>query len=138
MPAGRKAPLLLLVLALAACTGHPPPPSLAGSQWRPVEFAGAAPASGAELFVTFGGNGELRGSGGCNGFFGTYENERGALEISPLGATRMMCDEAVMADELAFLDVLGRTAGYVRDRKDLVLLDAGGVTLARLVQTDAD
>jgi len=128
---------LLAALSLGGCTGGNDA-SLAGSEWRPLELAGRPVSSPAEMFVTFGGNDELRGNGGCNGFFGTYESGGGTLAIGPLGSTRMACDVNVMADETAFLDVLAQATAYRRERNALVLIEADGQTIARLIQTDAD
>jgi heat shock protein HslJ len=112
--------------------------TLAGSEWRPLELGGQPVPGSAEMFVAFGGDGALRGNGGCNGFFGTYEANGAALAIGALGATKMMCEADVMAGEDALLDILARTAAYERDGTSLVLRDGEGAVIARLAQTDAD
>jgi len=131
--------ILAAAAALLLCSfTQPAGPVLAGSEWRPTELDGEPFATAAEMFVTFGGNGELRGNGGCNGFFGSYETNGTALAIGALGATKMMCEAEVMAGEDALLGILARTTAYERDGTTLVLRDGDGAVIARLVQTDAD
>ncbi|UCH75635.1 MAG: META domain-containing protein [Rhodospirillales bacterium] len=127
------------VLALISCTAQPTAAGgLAGSEWRPLEIAGTEVPSDAGLFVQFGGAGKLQGHGGCNRFLGSYEVSAAQIEIGPLGATRMACPAPVMDQETRFLEALSDAKRFQRGRIDLVLTDAEGTPLARLIQTDAD
>jgi len=80
------------------------------------------------------GGGRISGSGGCNRYFGTATVEGGKIKIGPLGATQMACVPAQMEQERKFLDALGATKGFRLDDGKLVLLDAGGKPLMRLVK----
>lgn len=116
-------------------------PSLAGSEWRPVRLgeAGAVDESGpTEIFVRFEGDGRLAGHGGCNRFFGGYTITGTAIEIGPLGATRMMCPEPAMAGEAALFEILQTARRFERRRTELSLFDAEGREIARFVQSDWD
>ena len=126
-----------LLAVLASSCAHAGAP-LAGSEWRPAEIAGLVVPSDPEMFVRFGAEGRLEGHGGCNGFFGSYKLDGRTIEIGPLGATRMACDEAVMDRELRFMELLGQAAAYAREGTKLSLTDAAGKLSMRLIQTDAD
>ena len=134
-----RAAVIAGVLALMSCTSQGTTASgLAGSEWRPLEVAGTEIPADAGLFVQFRGEGKLRGHGGCNGFFGSYRLDGDGIEIGPLGATRMACAGDVMARETVFLETLAKARQFRRDRIDLLLSDADGNPLVRLIQTDAD
>jgi len=126
---------LALALATASCAPAAP---LAGSEWQPTRIGGIEVPDGSQMFVGFGAEGNLVGHGGCNRFFGTYELKGSRIEIGPLGATRMACPEAVMKLEARFQGALGTTRQFSRERIDLTLSDAAGVSLVRLRQADAD
>ena len=131
--------ILACILSLMPATaGTVTAAELAGSEWRPVEIGDIAVPAGAELFVRFGGEGELQGHGGCNRFFGTYRLAGERIEIGPLGATRMACPTPVMERENRFLQALADARLFVRDRIHLLLTDDQGNPLVRLIQTDAD
>ena len=131
--------IFAVALALILCAPHSTAAGgLAGSEWRPLDIAGVEVPANAGLFVQFGGAGKLQGHGGCNRFLGTYEVSAAQIEIGPIGATRMACAAAVMEQEFRFLQALSDAKRFQRDRIDLLLTDAEGMPLARLIQTDAD
>ncbi len=137
-------PVIILIAALlaGACAGSPgadsSAPGLAGSEWRPLEVGGEAPASAEAMFVVFGGEGRLHGNGGCNTFSGGYESDGSDLSVTPLAATRMACPEPAMADENAFLAALQGATAFLREGTELTLFDGQGNVTARLAQTDWD
>jgi heat shock protein HslJ len=63
-----------------------------------------------EMFVQFEINGQVRGHGGCNRFFGSYELEDGSVQIGALGSTRMACPEPAMSFEISFMEALQTSA----------------------------
>jgi len=71
----------------------------------------------------------LNGTAGCNSYFGSYTIEGQNLAISPLGATRMMCDDQIMQVESAFLAGLENAQSYQTVLKQLTITTASG-TLA--------
>ena len=124
---------------LAACTapaspGAPGIPTLAGTEWGPAD----APA----IFVRFGADGQMSGSGGCNSLGASYVQDGGVLTIGPVRTTRKACDVPTMDREQAFLDALDATerVGVEDDGRLglLVLKDANGAPLARLQRRDWD
>jgi len=56
--------------------------------------------------------GSLGGSAGCNTYFAGYEIDGDNLNLAPIGATLMACDEPRMSLETAFLEALGSVRKY--------------------------
>lgn len=124
-----------LVLAM---TGAGNAQGLAGSEWRPLDLEGVPVPADSRAFVRFEAEGRIAGDGGCNRFTGHYTVEGATLAIGPLAATRRACPPPTMAFEDSFLTLLGRAAGFVRNRADLTLTDTAGLRLMALRQTDWD
>lgn len=111
---------------------------LAGSEWRPTEIDGVAIAEDTKIFIGFGGDGRVHGSGGCNRFTGSYEVDGDMISFSPLAATKMLCPDPIQQNEDRLFATLSRVTRFVRDRADLTLSDDAETPLIRLVQTDVD
>lgn len=76
--------------------------------------------------------GRVHGSGGCNGFFGGFEQPAdGRLKMNRMASTMMACMQG-MALEHRFLRTLERVDGYRISAGTLTLLAADGSELARL------
>ena len=119
--------LLLGVLAAGCASTRAPgglPGSPVGPTWRLVAFGDdRAAVSGATL--TFGADGRVSGSTGCNRFFGQYTlAPSGALALSQVGSTRMACPGPAMAQEGRFLAALGTATQAVVDGGRLTLVSA--------------
>lgn len=72
--------------------------------------------------ITFGGDGSVTGSAGCNTFSGTYAVDGTSLGVGPLGTTKMACADPTMFVESAFLAALRGVTGWsVRPDGRLVL-----------------
>ena len=67
--------------------------SLAGTVWRAVSVAGAAPVAGREPTITFEAD-RVSGTTGCNQYFGGYTLGGGAVAFAAVGMTLMACDDA--------------------------------------------
>src|SRR5690606_41789236 len=52
----------------------------------------------------------IKGSTGCNRFFGTIKMEDETIQITNVGSTKMMC--AKMDAENAFIDAINSTTSY--------------------------
>lgn len=107
---------------------------LAGSQWGYPLGGGA----GHGRSVRFAVDGVVHVNGGCNKFRGSYDQTGSAITISPIAATRKACPEAVMARERSFLAALTNARSVEAAQHKLVLLDADGTELLRLVRQDWD
>ncbi|MBX3724846.1 MAG: META domain-containing protein [Xanthomonadales bacterium] len=121
---------LPLALALGACSASGVREEAPTGAWR---LAGAgADARGPTL--EFLSDGRVAGHAGCNRYSSQAQwLPPDGLRFGPAAATKMACmDEAVMAQEVAFLQMLGRVAAWRREGSELVLLAADGTGLARL------
>ncbi|NCC31381.1 MAG: META domain-containing protein [Chloroflexia bacterium] len=103
---------------------------LTGTNWTLTSINGEAPLSeGAPISAEFDSEGRITGSAGCNRYFADYTVANGTLSISQAGSTRMACEEAIMAQEQAFLDQLSRATSYVIDGETLTITIDDGATL---------
>ena len=111
------------------------PASVAG-EWTVTAFrqpgSVSSPIAGTELTATFGDDGKLSGTAGCNRYTASYRTQRGTIEIAAPGSGRMACDtpEGVMEQERAYLDALPAAARYEVDGANLTLLAADGTIVA--------
>jgi heat shock protein HslJ len=77
--------------------------------------------------ATFGEDGTVSGSSGCNTFTGGYTAQEGVIEIGPLASTQKACEPAeVMTQEAAFLTAMQNATTYSIDGDTLELRDGSG------------
>ena len=106
--------------------GLPVAASLAGTAWRAVSVAGAAPVAGREPTIRFEAD-RISGTTGCNQYFGGYTLVGGAIAFSEVGMTRMACDDAIGQIEGAFTSALtAATAAAIDAERRLYLAGTGG------------
>jgi heat shock protein HslJ len=95
-----------------------PRATLAGTGWlvRAVNNGQGAVTSvlaDSELTMTFGEDGTVAGSAGCNRFTGSFTVAEQTLSFSPLATTRMTCmAEGIVEQEQAFLAALASVATW--------------------------
>ncbi len=116
----------LFALSLFAVPAIAATETLAGSAWVMAGAGKRAPA------ISFAADGKVAGTGGCNRFFGGYEQKGDKLTFSPLGSTRMACPPDVMKKEQAFFEMLKAVRSAGVEGAKLVLRDGAGKELARL------
>lgn len=102
-----------------------PAPGLVGVTWALITLQAdgqaAESTTGGGLTITFGADGRVSGSGGCNQFSGTYTADTGRkLTFSPLAATKIGCAAAINDRETRYFATLQEVSGYALD---------GGTTL---------
>ncbi len=125
--------------ALLVVAGSAMAEGLAGSEWAPVEIAGAPVPEDAGAFVQFGGEGRASGMSGCNRFTGAFAaDDDGGFALGPLALTRRACPPPQMELETRFVATLEAARGYLREGAAMTLTDADGATVARFRQTDWD
>jgi putative lipoprotein len=123
----RLAVLLSSAVLLAFAASHAlAGPKLEGTSWVMSSAGKRVPS------ISFAADGKVAGSGGCNRFFGSYEQTGDALIFSPLGATRMACPPDIMRKEQSFFDMLKRVRSAKLEGSTLVLMDGTGRELAKL------
>lgn len=136
--------LVTLTLSLGACAvterservaGAAAVP-LADTQWSLATLAGRmlgndGPAITLQLQSQ---NPRITGFAGCNRMFGGYLLDGDQLKFDQVGATKMAClEEARMQLEQDYFQMLTQVAGWKIDGSTLLLLDAGGATLATFI-----
>lgn len=115
-------------------------PSPAGD-WEVTAFlqveAVASPIAGTEITASFGEDGTLAGSAGCNPYNTTFTGERGVIEIAAPASGRKACAKpaGVMEQERAYLSALPLAAEYRVEGETLSLLTADGTIVATYVRT---
>ena len=105
---------------------------LAGTEWTLLNFETdremipalvEAPAT-----LNFSTDGRLSGRSGCNRYFASYSLTNDHLHIGTLGATRMLCRPAQMAQETRYFQALA-TAGRCEWSQGELCIDYQGGTL---------
>ena len=114
---------------IADLKGQEPLTTLAGSEW--------SPDNGMGQFVQFLSGGDLAGNGGCNSFFGTYEQEGAELKIGSLIITKKECP-GVMGAEQAFIAALETARGFEASFKEINILDENGAVALSMRRRDWD
>lgn len=123
------------VLAACSSSTHKQPvvvtPGVLGGQvWVMSSLNGELPVNGKRITLEFTpgteAQGKVSGKGPCNGYFGGYQIENGAVSFGRIGSTMMACKEPVMKQEMAFHSTLPKMRQMVLDGHKLVLQDAEG------------
>ena len=113
----------------AGCGGDPA--SLLRGTWKITAIDGAAPVADTDPSISFDEDGKVSGAASCNRFFGTFTLTGEGLSFDQMGASMMMCEEPVMAQERAVLGILESTTGFsVADNGSLTLNGSDGRTIA--------
>jgi heat shock protein HslJ len=106
--------------------------SLVGREWTATMINNgrgglASAVAGTTVTATFGEDGSLSGSGGCNSYSGTFAVDGNTISIGSIASTMMMCmGEGVMEQEQAYLAALSKATTYAIDGTTLDLWDADG------------
>ena len=96
---------LVIACALSACgpaaeaslTRSAWPVTLAGTTWTAIRVGDVPTVAGSQPTAAFTTD-QVKGSTGCNSYFGSYEYSRGAIKFSTMGSTAMAClDPAIEA-----------------------------------------
>lgn len=120
---------LLLVLSVTACRRPEQADPLAGTLWVATSCLGKEPLAGTRLTLSFAA-GQVKGSSGCNTYFGSYRVTGERILVEQLASTKMACQEpGVMQQEGAFLASLGEAQTYRLEDGRLELVRADGQSL---------
>jgi heat shock protein HslJ len=115
---------------------------LAGTSWQATGINNGKEAvvgmAGTEkVTASFGTDGQLSGSGGCNTYSATYEtSDPDVLVIGPIAATAMACTEDTTSQiEQEYFAALDTVTTYQIDADRLTLRDSSGATQVTYVLT---
>ncbi|MBK8987783.1 MAG: META domain-containing protein [Chloroflexi bacterium] len=104
--------------------------------WQLTDYSDApgsvvAVPDGAKITAVFGEDGTLSGNAGCNNYTTSFTVSGSSLTFnSAIASTMMMCDEAAMQREMAYLAALTNTVTFALEGDALKLLDANGGIVA--------
>jgi heat shock protein HslJ len=109
--------------------------TLPGTQWQVGSYYNGASAivssiNSERMTATFGEDGQVSGSGGCNHYFASYKfsAKAGTISISPPASTRMACAGAdVMKEENLFFKALSSAKTFKRADNILELSNEHGI-----------
>ena len=124
---------VLLTGVVAAAPGLPQ--QMVGPVWRLVSYQGAdgqvSDVSANEITIRFAADGTVSGSGGCNGYRGTYTADAGgALTLSQVVATLRACvEENKTAWETRYFAALQTVSAFKLDADRVQLVFANGAGL---------
>ncbi|MAS12450.1 MAG: hypothetical protein CMH69_04020 [Nitratireductor sp.] len=105
-------------------------------EWLVEDIDGGGVMDRLRSTLTLSEDGAVSGSGGCNRFRGNVKVEGASILFTPLASTNMACPPAVMNQEQAFLNALGRARRFEIHQtfRKLVLLDEEGKAILRLAE----
>lgn len=117
------------------------PEELAGSAWVVTGYNDGKQAvmsvlEDTDAELSFGDDGALEGTGGCNRFQGEYVAKDGILDITNLMITEMGCTEpaGVMEQEAGLFTALGSATAYAVEGSELRLTTVDDATAVTLTQ----
>ena len=121
----------LLLLAACGSTGSGQAEDLTGKFWALSELGGEAPVAGTGISAQFTADSRVAGSAGCNRYTGSYTVSGKNISFSsPMASTMMMCEQAVMDQESAYLAALGEAKTFAIQGDQLTLSGEDGAALA--------
>lgn len=129
--------LALLAIGLVACKGGTV--NFEDKEWALESYGESgnsqAVIEGTEITATFdSAKSEVRGSAGCNSYFGDYEVDDSELSVPVLANTEMAClePEGIMDQEQQYLRLLRLTESYeIEDNKLRITCSDGSVLVFR-------
>lgn len=133
--AALPAAFAFVLLAGVAVAAPGLPQQVVGPEWRLVSYQGAdgqtTDVSANEITIRFAADGTVSGSGGCNGYRGTYTADtNGTLTLSQVVATLRACvDENKTAWETRYFAALQTVNAYKLDGDRVQLVFASGAAL---------
>ena len=95
---------------------------LEGTKWNLLYIRKSIPIPGSIITLEFK-DGEVRGTSGCNTYFGEYKLKEGEISFGVLGATMMAClyPEGIMEKEQEYLTFLSEVVAYSIEGDRLML-----------------
>ena len=128
----RRSPTLALALALVvtlmtACGGSatssaPNTAALPGTSWTVTTIGGVPTVAATPPKMTFGNDGVVSGTTGCNSYNGSYKLDGGSITIGQLAMTLVLCQGPVGVQETAFTAALQKASAWsIGSNGDLTL-----------------
>jgi len=114
----------------ASCSLSNSGEALSVTSWELVSYGGETPLPGTTVTANFE-KGEIRGSAGCNQYFGSYTVRGESLKIEELAWTEMACldPQGVMQQEQEVMSLLSSAESFIRNDSHLEIITEQGTTL---------
>jgi putative lipoprotein len=104
--------LFMTLMGCATVQAETDNESLTGITWLAEDINGKGVIDMLQTTLEFADDGKIGGNGGCNRYFGSATITGQDIEIGPLGATRMMCPESIMNQEMDFMQALAKVTRW--------------------------
>jgi heat shock protein HslJ len=125
-----------LACMLAACGTSTSEP-LPDTTWTVTSIDGDETIRSAQPTIEFGTDGTVSGTTGCNQYNGTFTVDGDRLTIGPLATTKLACDEAANAQEVAVTQALAGATNWGIDSKgDLEIRGSATIAAASAEQPE--
>lgn len=122
---------LVAVWVVAACGEAAA--SLEGTAWTLASYGDPGDPTpmreGTEITLAFDAEGKANGNADCNSYFGSYTAKEGEFTLGPVGSTMMACEEPVMQQETAYLQLLDAVTRYKVSGDELQITTPDGQVL---------
>ncbi len=129
MPHPNTVTLVLDGEELNGCGGDPAI-LLRGVEWVVEDIDDGGIVDNSRATLEFGDEDRISGAASCNRFMGGYSLSGEGLTLSQMATTMMACDQALMTQELRFLEILGSVQRFeLSDDGALVLHGSDGRTI---------
>jgi heat shock protein HslJ len=103
---GERTVLIISSIKEAQAAVRVPAKSLVGSEWLLEDLGGLGVIDNIQATLTFPEASKVAGNASCNRFFSPAEMSGDAIKLGPLASSRMMCPEAVMNQEMKYMNAL--------------------------------
>lgn len=129
------AAIVISVVVVMATMDGPPTfgqgNQLAGSAWQLTSIDGRpALSAGEPIRLDFQDGGQIGGFAGCNSYGGSFSASGSSLTLSDVYSTMRACaDDALNAQESAYLQAIGAVRSFEQAGDQLTLKDGAGVAL---------
>ena len=112
-------------LLISCASGGNAAEDLNGTRWELLYINKSEPIPGSMVTIEFE-NGEVRGSAGCNSYFGSYQVKGNVISFGMLAMTEMAClePEGFMEQEQAYLQFLSEVETFALEGERLMLKKA--------------
>ncbi len=110
---------------------------LQNTAWLVAILNSQPPLPDTELTLNFGGDGTANGNAGCNTFNTPYSVSGSRIAIGPISSTGKLCDEAIDAQERAYLSALQAAGSFSLEGNQLIIRDNAGLEILRLDRVEA-
>jgi heat shock protein HslJ len=123
--------------ASAAAPAVPAEPALAGTAWWVEDIGGQGVVDSSHTTLDLTRQGQVSGDTGCNRYTARAQIGDGTITFGAPGGTRKACVPALMDQEMAFYEAIGKVVSWeIADTGLLYLRDADGNDLLRAAATD--